>query len=114
MLKSLAYDSESIGLSSYDLVAIAFSMSEEKLSVKKGQELLLLKHCLEHCMLLSSDQKLRESLTVPDQHRKIFCEGHATLKGLNQLVAELNTLSNDVLHENMRSFKKLEEARVEY
>ena len=57
---------------------------------------------------------LRESIEVPDKHRKIFCDGHATLLGLNQLTQELEQLANDVLRENQRSFRRLAEARVEY
>ncbi len=51
---------------------------------------------------------------MPDSHRKVFFEGHATLSGLNQLTRELEQLANDVLRENQRSFHRLAEARVEY
>ncbi len=51
---------------------------------------------------------------MPNSHRKVFSEGHAALAGLTQLTAEFESLSNDVLRENHRSFKKLAEARIEY
>lgn len=114
LLKSLSYDTESIELSSYDLVSIAYNMDEDKLNLGKGQELMLLNNCLEFCNLLSNNEYIRDSLFVPDHHRKIFADGHATQKGLNQLVAELTKLSQEVLTENIRSFRRLAEARVEY
>lgn len=114
LMKSLKYDSESIGLSSYDIVSIAFNIPDASLCYSKGSELLILSSCLEFCKRLQSDPGLRQSIEVPDSHRKIFCEGHATVVGLNQLTYELQQLANDVLRENQRSFRRLSEARVEY
>ncbi|MDO9041122.1 MAG: hypothetical protein Q7U64_02110 [Desulfocapsaceae bacterium] len=114
LLKSLKYDSESIDLSSYDLVSLAFNIPDNELNVPHGMELTILNSCHNFCSELQQNRLKRESLEVPDKHRKIFTEGHATLNGLNQLVAELESLVKDVLTENQRSFKKLAEARVEY
>ena len=114
LMKSLKYDTENIDLSSYDIVSIAFNMADEKLNYPRGSELLILDSCLDYCHQLQSNPFLRESISVPDEHRKIFTEGHATVTGLNQLTTELDRLANDVLRENYRSFQKLEEARVEY
>lgn len=114
LMKSLKYDSEDIDLSSYDIVSIAFNMPDESLSYPKGGELRILSSCLDFCKKLQSDPNLRQSIEVPDGHRKVFCEGHATLSGLNQLTRELEQLANDVLRENQRSFRRLAEARVEY
>lgn len=114
LMKSLKYDSEDIDLSSYDIVSIAFNMPDESLSYPKGGELRILSSCLDFCRKLQSDPNLRQSIEVPDGHRKVFCEGHATLSGLNQLTRELEQLANDVLRENQRSFRRLAEARVEY
>ncbi len=114
LMKSLKYDSESVDLSSYDIVSIAFNMSDASLSHPKGSELLILGSCLDYCRQLQASSFLRESIEVPDGHRKIFCDGHATLAGLNQLTDELEKLTDDVLRENQRSFRKLAEARVEY
>jgi hypothetical protein len=111
LMKSLKYDSEKIELSSYDIVSIAFNMSDSSLSHPKGSELLILSACLSYCKVLQSDGLLRESILVPDHHRKIFTKGHATLNGLNQLTSELQKLESDILHENQRSFKRLAEAR---
>nr|VFK16521.1 MAG: hypothetical protein BECKLFY1418C_GA0070996_102419 [Candidatus Kentron sp. LFY] len=114
LLKSLKYDTESIDLSSYDLVSIAFNIPDWQLSVPHGMELSLLHSCYAFCEELSRDAAKRNSLWVPDRHRRIFEEGHATKHGLDALVAALWYLENDVLRENQRSFRKLEEARVEY
>ncbi|MEW8274763.1 MAG: hypothetical protein AB2733_11865 [Candidatus Thiodiazotropha taylori] len=114
LMKSLKYDSENIDLSSYDIVSIAFNMEDFMLTLPRGSELGLLASCLDYCHELQSNSILRNSIDVPDGHRKIFSDGHATLSGLNQLTTELESLSNDVLRENYRSFRKLAEARVEY
>lgn len=114
LLKSLKYDTESIGLSSYDLVSIAFNIPEAALNVPHGMELALLNSCNAFCIAIDADVSLRTSLMVPDGHRRIFDEGHATKAGLEALVRALNDLVRDVLEENQRSFRKLAEARVEY
>lgn len=114
LMKSLKYDSENIELSSYDIVGIAYNMDEAALRVSPGFELSLLASCLDWCQRLEADDALRERVVVPDDHRKVFCDGHATLRGLQQLIRELDQLANDVLTENQRSFKKLAEARIEY
>lgn len=114
LMKSLKYDSENVDLSSYDIVSIAFNMPNASLSYPKGSELLILGSCLDYCRQLQTNSSLRESIEVPDGHRKIFCDGHATLAGLDQLTYELERLADDVLRENQRSFRKLAEARVEY
>lgn len=79
-----------------------------------SSELLLLSSCLECYRLLHGNPALRDSINIPDGHRKVFALGHATARGLGHLVAELESLSNDVLRENQRSFRKLAEARLEY
>lgn len=114
LMKSLKYDSESIELSSYDIVSLAYNIPKHLLLVPQYGELLLLENCLSFCANLIADTSLRNSLMVPDEHRKIFTDGHATLQGLQQLTSELNSLRADVLKENERSFRKLAEARIDY
>lgn len=114
LMKSLKYDSENIDLSSYDIVSIAFNIPDANLRHPQGGELLILSSCLDYCRQLQQDSGLRQSIEVPDRHRKIFCDGHASLLGLNQLTQELEQLAGDVLKENQRSFRRLAEARVEY
>jgi hypothetical protein len=114
LMKSLKYDSEAIELSSYDIVSIAYNIPPHYLKVPKDQELSVLAACADFAHALQGDVALRSAITVPDGHRKVFADGHATTKGLNQLVSELDRLVSDVLSENQRSFKKLAEARIEY
>lgn len=114
LLKSLKYDTESIDLSSYDIVSIAYNIPDSQLNVPKGMDLAILSACYNFCVEIQKNQALRESLFVPDEHRKIFVEGHATVQGLSQLTAALQTLVDDVLRENQRSFQRLSEARIEY
>lgn len=114
LLKSLKYDIESIDLSGYDLVSIAFNIPDEQLKVPHGMELSLLHSCYAFCEELRRDAAKRNSLLVPDEHRHIFEEGHATEGGLDALVVALADLENEVLRENQRSFRRLVEARVEY
>lgn len=114
LMKSLMYDTESIELSSYDIVSIAYNMDVAQLTISQGEELKLLQSCIDFCTLIDNNSMIRDSLNVPDQHRKVFAQGHATQKGLKQLLTELIRLSDDILRENSRSFKKLAEARVIY
>jgi hypothetical protein len=114
LMKSLKYDTESIDLSSYDIVAIAFNIPNEEIAVPKGWELAILNACHNYCRRLQMDSNLRGLIDVPDGHRKVFAEGHATKQGLDQMTYALEQLVEDVLTENVRSFKKLAEARVEY
>ncbi|WP_431689432.1 hypothetical protein [Hahella sp. NBU794] len=114
LMKSLKYDSEKIDISSYDIVSIAFNIPDASLFYPRGGELIILSSCLDYCKELQSNSAFRESIEVPDGHRKIFTNGHASVLGLNQLTQELEQLENDILRENQRSFRKLSEARVEY
>lgn len=114
LFKSLKYDTESIDLSSYDLVSIAFNVPEAELNVPHGMELALLNSCYAFCTAIDTDVSLRTSLMVPDGHRRIFEEGHANKVGLEALVRALDDLIRDVLEENQRSFRKMAEARVDY
>lgn len=114
LMKSLKYDSDNIELSSYDIVSIGYNIPVQNLLVSKGKELSILVACLEFSKALQVDPLLRDSISVPDGHRKVFATGHATTRGLNQLAGELERLAADVLNENQRSFRKLAEARVEY
>jgi len=114
LMKSLRYDTESIALSSYDLVSIAYNIPDALLKISKDQPLLILEACRTFASALQQNQVLRDSIKVPDEHRTVFALGHATLDGLSQLLAELEKLTVDVLKENARSFQRLADARVLY
>ena len=114
LMKSLKYDTESIDLSSYDIVSIAYNIDQELLNLTSGLELTLLQSCCDYCERLLQDGYMRDQIYVPDGHRKVFENGHATRLGLEQMTRELVALRNDVLNENSRSFQKLAEARVSF
>lgn len=114
LMKSLKYDSDDIDLSSYDIVSLAYNIPSADLTVAAGQELRILESCLEFCLAVESNDTHRTSIKVPDDHRPIFVDGHATYPGLIKLLQALKMLSEDVLSENARSFQKLAEARIIY
>lgn len=114
LMKSLKYDTENIDLSSYDIVAIAYNIDQDLLNFTDEMELAILESCSQYCERLLLDDALRASITVPDGHRAVFANGHATKAGLTSLLREINILRNDVMTENARSFQKLSEARIYY
>ena len=114
LMKSLKYDSETVDLSSYDIVSIAYNMPDWRLAAPRSEELRILDVCFEYCFRLVGEEAVRMAIDVPDGHRKVFASGHATVDGLTQLALELAKLKQDVLQENQRSFAKLSEARIEY
>lgn len=116
LMKSLMYDSDGrLDLSSYNIVGIAYNIADQQLLHPTPRELAILEACFEFCTLLSFNASLRDSLLVPDGSRKVFGDGQGAKIGqLTALIKELSDLRQDVLNENVRSFKKLAEARVEY
>jgi hypothetical protein len=115
LLKSLKYDSDAgVDLSSYDIAAIVYAMTDQSLMVMRGMELVLVDSCKQHLDFLANNQPYRQSLEVPNGTRKVFCAGGATLTGLNQLRREVDQLRYDIENDLSRSFRKLAAARVEY
>lgn len=114
LMKSLKYDSETVDLSSYDIVAIACAMPNDFLAADLGQDLAIVERCRVWCHHLLARPDQRDLLDVPDGSRKIFAPGAAAEAGLGSLTQELDGLSTDILRENSRSFRQLEEARVAY
>ncbi len=114
LMKSLKYDSESISLSSYDLVAIAYSMPEHQLRTIAGEEIALLARLKNYLDRLALDADLRTELSVPDESRKVFADGHATIEGLDELRVEVDDLVEAVCSNRQKSFAALAEARVTY
>lgn len=112
LMKSLKYDTDAVDLSSYDIVGIAYNMGDDLLGFGFGHDLALLESSCQYCERLLNDAYLRESLIVPDGHRKVFVIGHATKEALMQMTQQLFTLRDDVISENSRSFQKLQDARV--
>lgn len=115
LLKSLKYDADNeLNISSYDITAIAYSMPNSYLYTTYGHELILVENTRRWFLHLIENEQARLSLYVPNQTRKIFGIGGASLAGLKELFAELQDLINDVTNGLARSFKKLEEARILY
>ncbi len=115
LLKSLKYDAETApSISSYDIASIAYRMPDSLLAVDKGQELLLVQNCESYLRCLIDDPWERARLMVPNDMRPVFCEGGATEKGLRELHREVAVLLRDITEGLTRSFRKLEEARVQY
>ena len=114
LLKSLKYDSDSVNLSSYDIVALAYNMNDAELITYPGLEIQLIARTKGFLDNVAEDAGLRESLMVPDESRTVFAKGHATQEGLDQLRDEVDDLLVAISKNLSRDFKKLAEARVSY
>jgi hypothetical protein len=116
LMKSLRYDSDGrVEMSSYNVTGIAYNIPEHELISHRPRELVILEACCTFCERLDLDATLRDSIRVPDGHRTVFGGTQGTSQGeLRALRTELDQLRRDVLAENVRSFKRLAEARVEY
>jgi hypothetical protein len=115
LMKSLKYDSEYLDISSYNITSIAWNIPNHMLVHIYPQELRILEACREYCGLLRVDSRERNSIRVPDDSRFVFDgKGAATLKQLDDLIAELDQLIRDIFKESARSYAKLADARIEY
>lgn len=115
LMKSLKYDSDTVTLSSYDIVSIAYNIPDNQLAFAPPFELRIVDSSHDYCVQLSRDASLRSTIHVPNGTRPVFGgRDGATEKQLDELVAELRQLRQDILSENARSFVKLAEARVEH
>ena len=105
LLKTLKYDAEpELSMSSYDIAAVAYNMSEPSLTVAPGSYVALAKNALAELKRFIQNQAVRESLLVPNQTRTIFGGKGATLESLKALAAELE--------EALGSFRKLASASI--
>lgn len=114
LMKSLRYDADLDGISSYDICGIAYNIPDDALSAPKPYELKLVGVCLEYCQFFLNNERARDSLMVPNQTRRVFCAEGATVTGLAALTLELSKLAMDIINENKRTFTKLAEARIQY
>lgn len=114
LLKSLKYDStSSVDLSSYHICGIIYNMPNNMLQMPKGYDLLLLDRSRSWCEQLRDDQRLRDSLKMPNGTEYVFGNSGARLAGLNQMIAELIGLQHDIINDNKKSFQRLAEVRYE-
>ena len=114
LFKSLKYDSDSVSLSSYDLAALAYNMPEGQLFTNPGGEIPLLARLKVYLDFVRLNKEFRLGMLVPDESRKVFAPGHATLTGLNELQDEVDDLVEAVCSNRKKSFEKLAEARLAY
>jgi len=115
LMKSLKYDSDDLDMSSYDITGIAYNMPDEMLAYQAPFELRIVESCRSYCRELRQNDALRYQIAVPNNSRKVFDAASGTnLTQLDQMIHELDALSQDILRENARSFVKLAEARVEH
>ena len=116
LMKTLMYDSDGrVEMSSYNIVGIAFNISESELTVQAPRELAILEACFAYCERLGNDQALRAAILVPDGHRTVFGGGSGTtVTQLSALTKELNDLRMEVLRDNVRSIRRLVEGSIEY
>lgn len=99
LLKNLRYDaSKTIGLSSYDIAAIAWHMADQNLVVPYGVDLLLVERVRGHLKLLLDVPAYRAMLLVPDGSRPIFDKPDKA-DALADLYKEVEQLSVDLARE---------------
>ena len=114
LMKSLKYDSGRVDLSSYDLTSIGYNMPEHEVTTGPGEEIPLLARLKTYLDRIAAMPQLRAEMTTPDESRKVFAEGHATLEALQAIQSEVNDLVEAVCNDRKKSFVKLMEARVAY
>ncbi len=93
LLKTLKYDAEpELKISSYDIAAIAWNMSEPSLKVPSGAYLQLAANARDELKRFIDSEIVRNGLKVPNGMRNVFSTGGATFESLRQLHAELADL----------------------
>lgn len=114
-LKSVKYDAEPIlGISSYDIVSIAWNMPDAHLTAEKGQELLLAVNARSYLSWLLNNEVLRNSLKVPNGMRPIFGENGASKAQLSELFAGVDEVIKEIESSLAKSYRKIQDARVPY
>jgi predicted nucleotidyltransferase len=112
LLKTLKADSgNDIELSSYDIVAIAYLMSNSRYLVGDRYILLLKNANIFLKELIQMPSNLRDNLEVPDKSRKIFNESNK-LDGLLKLQQEVSELLDSLvvsygLHDALIEYKSI-------
>ena len=114
LLKSLMYDSDSaVELSSYDIVGVVYNMYDTVINASgKEHDLFLLEKCDTWLNVLEYCADVRAAIDVPNQTRKVFCAGGATLNGVRQLRKELTELIAAVQRELAAAKRRLDEVVI--
>lgn len=93
LLKTLKYDAEpELKISSYDIAALGWNMSESALAVQPDAYLPLAINARNELKRFVENESVRNGLMVPNGTRAIFSAGGATVESLRMLYAELNEL----------------------
>jgi len=107
LLKKLKYDAEpELMISSYDIAAIAWNMSDLALTVQSDAYLTLAKNARTELKRFIDNEVVRNGLEVPNGTRLIFSTGGATLESLRMLHAELADLIQRIEITSINSFSK--------
>lgn len=107
LLKTLKYDAEpELKISSYDIAAVAWNMSESALTVRPDAYLPLATNALDELKRFIDSEAVRNGLKVPNGTRNVFGAGGATLESLRQLQAELADLIQRIEIARIISFSK--------
>jgi hypothetical protein len=107
LLKTLKYDAEpELKISSYDIAALAWNMSNEALSVREDAYMQLAKNAMAELKRFIDNDSTRNAMNVPNGTRKVFGSNGATLEGLQALHRELDGLIGRIEYERVISFSK--------
>jgi len=107
LLKTLKYDAEpELKISSYDISAIAWNMSEPVLSVQPDAYLPLATNARKELRRFIDSDSVRNGLKVPNGTRAIFGPGGASLESLRILHTELVDLIQRIEFARITPFSK--------
>lgn len=107
LLKTLKYDAEpELKISSYDIAALAWNMSETALTVQRDAYLPLATNARNELKRFIDNEALRNGLKVPNGTRAVFGSGGATVESLRQLHAELADLIQRIEIARISNFSK--------
>jgi len=107
LLKTLKYDAEpELRISSYDIAAIAWNMSETSLTVQSDAYLPLAANVRNELKRFIENEAVRSELKVPNGTRTVFGTGGATFESLRMLHAELHDLIERIEYSRIISFSR--------
>lgn len=107
LLKTLKYDADpELKISSYDIAAIAWNMSEPALTVQPDAYLPLASNARNELKRFIDNDALRNGLKAPNGTRTVFGVDGATIESLRQLHTELASLIQRIEIARIISFSK--------
>ena len=107
LLKSLKYDAEpELKISSYDIAALAWNMSDAALTVQRDAYLPLATNARDELKRFIDNEVLRNGLKVPNGTRAVFDSGGATVESLRQIHSELVNLIQRIEIARIINFSK--------